>query len=395
MKKTVCMVLSIILLLILLLSGCGRKADKDAANNATSEQTESSATQNMTETTTEDPEKAYVKKGYIIADNVNIRTGPGLSSEVIDMLGIGDRVDIAGRGDALQRIGEYEGYWYNVKYRDINGWCFGEYVSGMDELDEKLVSRFENFISMDGVGINDAMSVLYKFTQLTGNKEVVDDCVRQMTKLQNKLVPQYQQELWGLVKNFSYSSFLEAWNNPGANDSELNKKIRQLSSLGYSIYLAEGTPYLEPDPGYYIEKFGTDVSEGMKLYLELKAVETKKRMGTEGFLTISWDELSDRIAAWEKYVSDYPDMPETGEAEKTYRNYLGIYVYGSPYTPIYDPDTNKVKDEVIDSYERFIEKYPASNVREIIKGYYDILKADNFKVTEKSQEYLRKALDKG
>ena len=102
----------------------------------------------------------------------------------------------------------------------------------------------------------------------------------------------------------------------------------------------------------------------------------QKRMGTEGFLTISWDELSTGSRHGEKYVSDYPDMPETGEAEK-HTGTISAYMYMDPYTPIYDPDTNKVKDEVIDSYERFIEKYPASNVREIIKGYYDILKADN------------------
>ena len=52
-------------------------------------------------------------------------------------------------------------------------------------------------------------------SQLTGNKEVVDDCVRQMTKLQNKLVPQYQQELWGLVKISVIVLFLKPGTIPG------------------------------------------------------------------------------------------------------------------------------------------------------------------------------------
>jgi hypothetical protein len=61
-----------------------------------------------------------------------------------------------------------------------------------------------------------------------------------------------------------------------------------------------------------------------------------------------------------------------------YRDWLG------------DGSLNILSDDILRSYKRFIEKYPDSDYHQFIKEYYEILKTDGVKKTEKTVNLLEK-----
>jgi len=63
------------------------------------------------------------KKAKVIGDNLNVRTSPDLSAEILTRLPKGIKVKVLGES----------GDWYNISYEEITGWVFGQYLSFEDK----------------------------------------------------------------------------------------------------------------------------------------------------------------------------------------------------------------------------------------------------------------------
>lgn len=61
-------------------------------------------------------------KGQILANDVNIRTGPGVGYSVLSVVGKGDTLDLSG---------ESSGNWTGVVYKGAKAWVYGRYIKAV------------------------------------------------------------------------------------------------------------------------------------------------------------------------------------------------------------------------------------------------------------------------
>ncbi len=169
----------------------------------------------------------------------------------------------------------------------------------------------------------------------------------------------------------------------------------QMSALlrnnGYAAYFSEAGYYLSEDPYFLLTNCSSTLSPALQEYLTLRSNYLKSgAVIDDAGLRMSWDELSDRIVAWESYASKYPDTPEAVDAMSEAEYYFDIYLTCRflDNTPMFRNDI--LTDDVKASYERFLTTYPTSSFYTIISEYYDLLKQNHFKLTTEAVNYLAK-----
>ena len=86
------------------------------ACNDASDNTDTTATTVVTTVKTTAP---VPSEGYITADSMRVRGGPGLTYEVIGGITAGERVEIIGK----------TGDWYHIRFGDTVGYISGQYIS--------------------------------------------------------------------------------------------------------------------------------------------------------------------------------------------------------------------------------------------------------------------------
>ena len=369
MKRFLCIIIA-----LMLLAGCSAApADKK------SEVMEEDTRAEVDSKPAVDEDSISGEKGFIIGDEVRVRQGDDAKTEVVATLDAGKEVKILKKSESKAVVGRYEDYWYNIEFDGKKGWCFGEFISSETELKDRLKTRFDNFIKSGESGVKDSAGILLKFAKMGADKAMLDDGVRKIMKLQADTMEKYDSVLADSTVLQEYR--VEELNDPrGVDDINLKKQLMQIKENGYNIYWTEGMFYIEPDPSFYLDKFETYLSEQLVEFLKLEKVEVKAHFGADGGLLISWDELSDRIAGWDRYIAKYPDAPETAKAkDEYYRRYMYIYLTGTDNSGLYDPETQMLKDDVRKSYERYMEKYKDTEGYKAIKDFYEALKKNDFK----------------
>jgi hypothetical protein len=179
-------------------------------------------------------------------------------------------------------------------------------------------------------------------------------------------------------------------------DSALSEKASKVIANGIGVYYAEGEGNLCEAPDFLLNTFSGYVSEGVKEYLKIRDSELKKYPVIEdGGLAVSWDEIGDRLVAWEKFTKEFGDYTEeVKKADKKIDYYLKLYVAGEPEldnTPKFV--SGKLDDDLRRSYVRFIGTYTDSKYYNLISHYYDLLKNNDFENNEEAESYLKNNLE--
>lgn len=135
------------------------------------------------------------------------------------------------------------------------------------------------------------------------------------------------------------------------NDDELKEELKKLQDENYRLINIEGQ--YDPVVNYEgFKKYDDHVSDEVRDYINLKARDTNKPVALDGELYISYEELADRIIETENYIKKYGEGDRYAEALNMYRNKLNIYMLGLPNTPMTEDSSDKIKQELMDSYEQ-------------------------------------------
>ncbi|MFS1513545.1 hypothetical protein VQL36_14040 [Chengkuizengella sp. SCS-71B] len=175
-------------------------------------------------------------------------------------------------------------------------------------------------------------------------------------------------------------------------EEALKEQLAEIVENGYKMELLKGTYKVKIDYSQ-MEIYKTDVTEEMSEYITIQAKESSQLYEKDLMLTISWEELSDRLAHTEKFLSSYPESVRANIIERIYLNYLIPYLQGLPNTPAYDVESKQFNQELIDSYTQWIESYPDSRTTLIIREHLQNLKEANYLYTNEIAKSLDKLLE--
>ena len=162
-----------------------------------------------------------------------------------------------------------------------------------------------------------------------------------------------------------------------------------LKANGYVAFSTEGWYYLAEDPMFLYDNCSESVSEGIRQFLLLRSTDLSNgAIVSDAGLTMNWNDLADRIIAWENFAKKYPDTPESEEAISMSKNFLDYYLTASylDNTPMFKNGT--LVDDVRMSYERMMQTFPDNDSTQIVSEYYSILQDNEFEMTEEAESFL-------
>jgi len=153
------------------------------------------------------------------------------------------------------------------------------------------------------------------------------------------------------------------------------KKIAgELSRAGLEFrVMGEGLTEIHSLYGYDYAIFKNKVTPDYESYILQLANDSKENYAINGGLMITWEELRDRLIAWENFMNKFPKSTLIKKAKREYDDYLLDYILGMDSSPTYDRTEGKLLDETKEEYSRIIKKYPnsrtAKKAKELIAAF--------------------------
>lgn len=158
-------------------------------------------------------------------------------------------------------------------------------------------------------------------------------------------------------------------------NEKLRDEITKTINSKYKLINLEGSYY--PIIDYEkIKQYNNYISDEMKEYIEIKAMDSNEPVAMDAGLRISYDDLADRIIKTEKYIEKYSQGQRYEEMLGNYKNKLALYLGGLDNTPIADFETKKIYDDVLESYNK-TAKIKDSATAFVVNKYIDVIKENN------------------
>lgn len=177
------------------------------------------------------------------------------------------------------------------------------------------------------------------------------------------------------------------------DETELKENLIESISLGYKLTSSEGMYYYLIDYQKFVDFLGDNLTNEYEDYLKILALNTNEPFMIDGSLVISMEKLAERILQVESFRFVYPYSNLMEEVNNIYLNYMNVYFYGDSHDPNYDRDSLKIKEEVVQEFERAIEKYSYTNFAHIIRTFMNELKANNYIVDDSIRDKLNGILN--
>ena len=145
-------------------------------------------------------------------------------------------------------------------------------------------------------------------------------------------------------------------------NEKLREEVTRLFKSKLKLINLEGQYY--PIIDYEkIKQYNNYISDEIKEYIAIKAMDSNGPVVADGGLTISYDELAGRIIKTEEYISKYSGGQRYEVMLGLYRDRLNMYLNGLPNTPIANYETKKIYQDVFESYKK------TSNVKDSITAF--------------------------
>ena len=244
------------------------------------------------------------------------------------------------------------------------------------------------------------------FEEFAENKKEIMEKLKTLNKDEaNKLYEQYVEDNENILYKIGeatekfldsiyYGSAEEQFTEKDWNDTNkiLNKYDLELWNIGEGMVTIRELPHL------YYDVFKDYVTDDYKEYLKIWAKDDEELYQADAGLSISFEELGDRIARWENFLNKYPNSILKPKVTALLNSYREDYILGMENTPTIDGGYDNVPitiyEEAKKEYDRFMKKYPNSPTVELIKYFienykneniYELIKSKIFEKFEKDQ----------
>jgi hypothetical protein len=168
-------------------------------------------------------------------------------------------------------------------------------------------------------------------------------------------------------------------------DEDLKALVVEILKGGYKFVTLDGYFYPMIDYGA-LKKYTPYVSDEMRAYIKVVSTESNHLTWNSADLSISWNELGNRLLQAERYLKKYPESTMKDEIANLYMMYIGAFMNGSENMPLLDSDTNRLNDKILSSYKDLIANHKGSITAEVINEYLGTIEKNDFKIDEKVME---------
>lgn len=219
----------------------------------------------------------------------------------------------------------------------------------------------------------DASAMLFKLEEIQK---------QDLPKLEEKFFPgAIQLEMQKLYEpDFDLNKLAET------QDQELKALLIETGDMGYKVETAEGMFFPVMNYEFY-KKYSSYVTEDIKEYIELMAVESNATPIKDAGLMIGWDEIIKRALSQEKFIKDYPSSAKVDAIKELQKRYITFMLFGSNNTPLFSYDTKVMMAEAQAVFLKDIEDNKDSELMQMLGKYMEILKKTNYKFSEEAEKF--------
>lgn len=162
-------------------------------------------------------------------------------------------------------------------------------------------------------------------------------------------------------------------------NEELKREVTTLFDTMYKLVNLEGDFYPIVDYAR-LQEYNNYVTDEWKEYLAVMAMDSTNLAFVDGSLAISYDNLANRILKTENYLNKYLDSSRQEKMIDNYHNKISLYLKGVDNTPIADLTSNRIYDDILDSY--IITSHNEGYITANILGRYVEVIVDNKKIID-------------
>lgn len=240
---------------------------------------------------------------------------------------------------------------------------------------EKLIKQFNDIVNSDNEPYTLIQFVDEHIKDASEEEAVV--MILLLEEVQEKYIQIYTDELFmednqmELLKLSGSEQFFRESKIEEIKNANLKELVEKIVNGKYKMINMEGAFY--PTIDYEALKVYADyLPDDLKDYIEIKSSDSNRPVILDAEITVPFEELAERVVKVENYLKQHPESIKREEVLRIYGHYLRLYLEGSANTPIYDYETNKIKEEILSNYNNII-KDKELVTSDIISQYIDII----------------------
>ncbi len=168
-----------------------------------------------------------------------------------------------------------------------------------------------------------------------------------------------------LLENYItyYDNKLEKYVLP--DSVKIKSKLCEKANLEF-WGVGEGFTELRTQPNFYYNVFKNYVTKDYSDFLLLEAKDNSVLYSADAGISITFEEVSERVLYWENYLNKYPKSKLFEKAREDFINYCTNYLFGMDNTPTFEYSNNEIYPENQLEFDRFISKNPKSKLAALV-----------------------------
>lgn len=267
--------------------------------------------------------------------------------------------------------------------------------SGAEEIKQgQIMEQYEKLMSQK-TDIREYISFADENIEFL-SEENAAKLIIQMEELQKEYLDELENEYYCMDQSILFQLYEPEYNlanlvPENVEDEEVKRILKETYELGYKVDTSEGIFFPIIDYSFY-EKYSQYLTEDMKDYIGIMAVESDKMPAKDAGLVISWEEVLERAFNQESFLEKHKDSVKYEDIKNLYNKYVSFIVYGIDNTPLFKHVENIMNDEAKIAYQNSIDK--DSNLSRILKEYYEVIEREGFKLTDNVKKFRDEVMKK-
>lgn len=171
-------------------------------------------------------------------------------------------------------------------------------------------------------------------------------------------------------------------------DAKLKALFTQARNSGYKLETGEGMYYVAVNYATF-RKFSASLTADIRAYFAIRADESDDRTLNDGALSIGYEELAVRAAAADAFLKSYPKSIRTPQVTNLFQLYNVITFYGANNTPLFDDDTNTMREKAKTGYLKALESLGKNDgvYAHNLRAFMDVLEKNDYQLTEEVKQF--------